>query len=152
MNIVCPLCGRHVPEQVFDPFSMDDDIYAVEVRGLGRGMGFKVTGQHSVLDEPEITGAISIRCQKILQMIHQGDYVSPPEADALRASLEQWVRYGRRLEAENFGLTGRITELSLGEESDNSSARMGRLLRKINRSVSFDFRSLEEAVNFLLEN
>ena len=35
MNLVCPICGRHVPENVFDPSEFEDDIYAVDVAGLG---------------------------------------------------------------------------------------------------------------------
>ncbi|MFC1804166.1 hypothetical protein ACFL0D_09430 [Thermoproteota archaeon] len=71
MNIACPLCGRHVPESVFDPSMFTNDIYAVEVSGLGRGMGFQVTSQYSILGDPTITGLISDRCHQILHLIHE---------------------------------------------------------------------------------
>ena len=149
MNIACPLCGRHVPEHVFDPSTFGDDIYAVEVTGLGRGRGFQVTGQYSVLEYPAITGLISDRCHRILHLIHQQGYVPPQEYDALRATLEQWIKYARKLEIEKAELTEELSDI---DDDEDEGYELSRLLRKINRSVSFDFDSLEEAIEFLLEN
>jgi hypothetical protein len=152
MNIVCPLCGRHVPENVFDPSDFENDIYGVEVSGLGRGRGFRVTSSYSLLNIPSITGLISDRCHQILHLIHSSGYVPPQEFSALRATLDQWVKYGRRLEAENAELREENEELSMVDDDvDDGYAEMSRLLRKINREISFDFDSLEEAVMFLLE-
>jgi hypothetical protein len=64
--------------------------------------------------------------------------------------LDQWIKHGRRLEEENAELREEIEELSF-EEDDNGYAEMSQLLGKINREISFDFDSLEEAVEFLLE-
>ena len=36
-QLVCPLCGRFVSLKIFDPSSFESDIFAVDVRGLGRG-------------------------------------------------------------------------------------------------------------------
>lgn len=49
-NLVCPLCGRRVNMERFDPTGYDLDISAVEVTGLGRGRGFKEVGKYSILD------------------------------------------------------------------------------------------------------
>lgn len=150
MNLVCPLCGRHVPEHVFDPSTFEDDIYAVEVTGLGRGRGFQVTGQYSVLRYPVITGLISDRCHRILHIIHQQGYIPPQELAALRATLDQWTRYARRLEKEKEELQEENEELSTVDD-DSAEREMRVLLNRINRSANSDFDTLEDAIGFLLE-
>lgn len=150
MNLVCPLCGRHVPEHVFDPSTFEDDITAVEVSGLGRGKGFQVTGRYSVIDDPSITGLIADRCHRILHLIHQQGYVPPQELAALRATLEQWTRYARRLETEKEELQEENEELSTVDD-DTAEVEMQLLLDRINRSANSDFDTLEDAVGFLLE-
>jgi hypothetical protein len=153
MNICCPLCGRHVPEDVFDPSEFEDDIYAVEVSGLGRGRGFQVTDRYSVLDDPAITGLIADRCHRILHLIDEEDYLPPEEYRALRATLDSWVKYARRLEAENENLKEELEEDDDDEyeDDDDDSPLVSRLLQKINRETSYEFDDLEEAVGFLLE-
>ncbi|MFC1804167.1 hypothetical protein ACFL0D_09435 [Thermoproteota archaeon] len=42
-------------------------------------------------------------------------------------------------------------ELSMVDDDEDEGYEMSRLLRKINRSVSFEFDCLEEAIGFLLE-
>ena len=150
MNIACPLCGRHVPEDVFDPSEFEDDIYAVEVSGLGRGKGFQVTGRYSVIDDPSITGLIADRCHRILHLIHQQGYIPPQELAALRATLDQWTRYARRLETEKEELQEENEELSTVDD-DTAEVEMQLLLDRINRSANSDFDTLEEAIGFLLE-
>jgi predicted nucleic acid-binding Zn-ribbon protein len=102
--------------------------------------------------DPGITGLISDRCYRILHLIHQQGFVPPQEFEALRATLDQWIKYSRKLEAENAELREENEELSTEEDDEDDSYLATRLLRKINRSVSFDFDSLEEAVEFLLES
>lgn len=53
-QLACPLCGRFVSLTHFDPTTFIDDVYVVEVTGLGRGKGVTVTGTHSIL-QPEDT-------------------------------------------------------------------------------------------------
>lgn len=150
MNLVCPLCGRHVPVQVFDPSTFEDDITAVEVAGLGRGRGFQVTGRYSVLGDPTITGLISDRCQRILHLIHHQGYIHPQELAALRATLDQWIRYARRLETEKEELLEENEEHSTVDD-DSAEMEMRVLLNRINRSANSDFDTLEDAIGFLLE-
>ena len=68
-QLVCPLCGRFVSLKYFDPSGFEPDVFAVNVRGLGRGRGVVVSEVFSVLDEPEITGPIAERCRIILGLI-----------------------------------------------------------------------------------
>jgi chromosome segregation ATPase len=55
MQLVCPLCGRFVSLTYFDPSGFSDDIYCVEVVGLGRGRGVKVTEKYSILNPGDAT-------------------------------------------------------------------------------------------------
>lgn len=151
-QLVCPLCGRFVGVEHFDPRLFEDDIFGVEVRGLGRGKGFEVTERYSLLGDQRITGLIEDRCHRILHLINEKDYIPSQELDALRATLDSWIQYSRRLEAENEKLREENEELSEADEDDDAEYEMSRLLRKINREVSFDFDDIEEAIDFLLEN
>jgi hypothetical protein len=153
MSIVCPLCGRHVPENVFDPGNFKDDIYAVEVIGLGRGRGFAVTETYSIQD-PLILGLIKDRCHRILHLVDNRGYLPPQEIGALRALLEQWVQYARKLESENEELKEEFVEDEYEDEYEDYEdyeEYVDRLLEKINRETSFQWESLEDAINFLLE-
>ena len=47
-QLVCPMCGKFSSYD-FSPCE-DRDIYAVEVKGLGRGKGVKVVDRYSILD------------------------------------------------------------------------------------------------------
>lgn len=136
----------------FDPRFFEDDIYGVEVRGLGRGKGFEVADKYSLLDDPAITGLIADRCHRILHLISDKGYIPPQELDALRATLDSWIQHARRHEADNASLRQENEDLSEAEDDDGDDYESSRLLRKINGAVSFDFDDLEEAIDFLLEN
>ena len=150
-QLVCPLCGRFVGLEYFDPRHFEDDIYAVEVRGLGRGRGFEVVSRESVLDDDRITGLIADRCHRILGLIEGEGGLPTGEVDSLKATLESWIKYARRLEVENKTLREENEELSEEEDDEEDDYELSRLLQKINREVSFDFDDLEEAIDFLLE-
>lgn len=45
----CPLCGRSQALSRFNPEILDNDVYLVSFRGLGRGKGFIKSGEHSIL-------------------------------------------------------------------------------------------------------
>ena len=95
-NIVCPLCGRHVVQEYFDPSNFAHDIYAVEVTGLGRGRGFAASEPFSVLGDPEITGSIAKRCHTILELIEGKAMPTIKEVSALKAeivSIEKRLQY-----------------------------------------------------------
>ena len=48
-QLACPLCGRFVSLNGFDPSNFESDIYAVNRTGLGRSRGFAVSESFSVL-------------------------------------------------------------------------------------------------------
>ena len=68
-QLACPLCGRFVSLNGFDPSHFESDIYAVNRTGLGRGRGFAVSESFSVLGDLTITGPIAARCRIILGLI-----------------------------------------------------------------------------------
>ena len=173
MNIVCPLCGRHVPEYVFDPSDFDQDIYGVDVSGLGRGRGFSASEPYSILDDKRITGLIADRCHRILDMIERGSRLPKWELDALRATLESWIQYARRLEAENANLHEENKKLreaeanaqreqleseliTINDDDDEEETlameEMQEILDRINSGLNFEFESLNDAVEFLIES
>jgi len=149
-QLQCPICGKYTPISNFDPSNFDDDIYAATFTGLGRGRGFAITSKYSVLDDPTITGLIADRCHRIQGLISGGSALPVEEGNALRATLESWILYARKLEEENKQLLIEASETDDDYESDDGSTQ--RLLRKINTEVSYDFDSLEDAIEFLLEN
>ncbi len=170
MNIACPLCGRHVPETVFDPSDFDEDIYGVDVTGLGRGKGFSASEPYSILDDKRITGLIAHRCHRILKMIEKGSRLPKGELDALQATLESWTLHARRLETQNSNLREenkklreaytnaqrerlepKIIPINDDEEETSALEEMQEILDQINSSASSDFEYLSDAVNFLLE-
>jgi hypothetical protein len=55
-QLLCPVCGRLLSLKHFNLSDFDREIYAVQVVGLGRGRGVKVTGKHSILqnDDPTV--------------------------------------------------------------------------------------------------
>lgn len=47
--LICPLCGKQSSLRLFDPSDFDDDIIAIEKRGLGRGKGFVEVSRFSMM-------------------------------------------------------------------------------------------------------
>ena len=87
-QLACPLCGRFVSLNSFDPSHFKSDIYAVNRTGLGRGRGFAVGPSFSVLGDVTITGPIASRCRKILGLIEGREIPLGDEVSAWRAEVE----------------------------------------------------------------
>jgi hypothetical protein len=77
--LVCPLCGKSTSLRTFDPSDFGDDIVVRNVRGLGRGRGFEVTDEHSIIDDEEITRLIVARALRIVAMIRRRGHITPEE-------------------------------------------------------------------------
>ena len=89
-QLACPLCGRFVSLSRFDPSGFDNDIYAVNMVGLGRGKGFAVGPSFSVLNDVTITGAIASRCRIILGLIEGREVPLGDEVSVLTMEIEKW--------------------------------------------------------------
>ena len=103
-----------------------------------------------MFDDAEITGLIADRCHRILTLIEGIEGLPADEADALRATLDSWIKYARKLEVKNETLREE-NEVLYEDDEEDDDYEIRRLLRKINRAVNFDFDDLEEAIDFMLE-
>ena len=129
--LLCPLCGKATSLRNYDPSTFDDDIYARDVRGLGRGRGFAVIGQHSILDDREVTRLIGTRAVKIVALLLRHRVLSRNEIlacleihteeeavlvlqdklNSVRANQDRWIRYDNTLKTENVALKERNAQL-----------------------------------------
>ncbi|UCD44583.1 MAG: hypothetical protein JSV27_10760 [Candidatus Bathyarchaeota archaeon] len=110
-QLVCPLCGRFVSLSRFDPSFFESDIFAVNVRGLGRGKGFAVSETFSVLGERAVTDPIADRCRVILGVIEGMEVLSGDEGAVLRAEVERWKREAQRERLVGEELFAKLVEL-----------------------------------------
>jgi len=109
-QLACPLCGRYVSLSRFDPSGFDNDIYAVNMVGLGRGKGFAVGPSFSVLNDVTITGAIASRCRIILGLIEGRKIPSGGETSVLRAEVEMRKGEAMRERRSSEDLTVKLVE------------------------------------------
>lgn len=173
--LACPICGRLVSINHFDPRGFEDDIYGVNVRGLGRGKGFEVTDRFSLLDDPWVVGLIADRCHRVLNLIERGSASPPGEVGKLRATLQQTLdrlKQTQRLVAEQEAdlatqeqaihlqetvterLRRQVDELeapSDDDDEDDLEEKMQEILDRINYNANSDFDNLSDAVDFLIE-
>jgi hypothetical protein len=77
--LLCPTCGKLSSLKHFHPGDFDDDVYTVDVQGLGKGRGFKTTGQASILGKNEVTEKIADRCLVLLGLFIDHDVVTEEE-------------------------------------------------------------------------
>ena len=70
---LCPLCGKQGSIRHYDPTDFEDDIRIIIKRGLGRGMGFEVVEEYSLLDgsDPELLDLISDRVAVLYDMLYE---------------------------------------------------------------------------------
>jgi len=91
-QLCCPLCGRFASLRFFDPSSFESDVYAVDVRGLGRGKGVEVVSRTSVLDVPEIVVPIKNRCRELIRIIDGRFPPTKDEVASLQRDLQIWKK------------------------------------------------------------
>jgi chromosome segregation ATPase len=118
--------------RIFDPSGFDNDIYAVEVHGLGRGRGVEVSERYSILQPgDETVELIKDRILNLSRLLLESDCLKPEEAlSRLKIKLgdPQRVRMLRdEIEAlevnleesreENAGLRRRLHRLLMEKES-----------------------------------
>ena len=65
--------------RTFKPQSLDLDVYVQDVKGLGRGRGFKVVGRSSALDKPSVTEPIKGRLLDLSLMLYREGMLSKEE-------------------------------------------------------------------------
>ena len=105
------MCGRFASLRFFDPSSFESDIYAVDVRGLGRGKGVEVVSRTSVLDVPEIVVPIKNRCRELVRII---DGKLPPAKDevaTLKNDLQKWKKSALDLQKQGNDQQAQLVDM-----------------------------------------
>lgn len=65
--LVCPLCGKSSSLRNYDPTSLALDVYAKSLRGRGKGKGFDLVREWSILDEDP--GKLSGMSHRLLDLL-----------------------------------------------------------------------------------
>jgi len=68
----------------FNPEQQDNDIYTQDMKGLGRGKGFRAENKRSALDEPEVVRPIAIRSLGIIDFLYEAGKIT--DADLIKTS------------------------------------------------------------------
>ena len=70
---ICPLCGKQVSINHYDPTNFEDDIMIILKHGLGQGKGFEVIDRYSLLDgsDPELLDLISDRVAVLYDLLYE---------------------------------------------------------------------------------
>jgi vacuolar-type H+-ATPase subunit I/STV1 len=140
-QLACPLCGRFVSLNGFDPSNFESDIYAVNRTGLGRGRGFAVSESFSVLGDLTITGPIALRCRKILGLIEGRVIPSSNDVSVLTLEVEKWKREALRIRKDVGDLYAKMAEL---EGTANYWRREAQTLQRIRNEKEAQLASNEE--------
>ncbi len=75
-QLFCPLCGTTKSIRYFDPSGFSVDVIGVRFRGLGRGKGFSIVSEGSLLEgEDPVVGRIADRVAVLYDMLFEGDSV-----------------------------------------------------------------------------
>ena len=77
--LACPLCGKMSSLKLFNPQTLDLDIYVQNVKGLGRARGFKVVNRTSALNMKSVTEPIKIRLINLIIMMNEEDIITKEE-------------------------------------------------------------------------
>ena len=110
VQLKCPLCGRNVPVERFDPSGFDDDLIGIQIAGCGKGRGFKVTGEFSLLHDAALTGVIIDRCKRIVKFC-RGVERDSDEVQSLREENKKWADWGTPPRRPSLKKDRRIEEL-----------------------------------------
>jgi hypothetical protein len=73
----CPICGLNRHLNSWNPETYDNDIIANTPVGLGRGQGFEITDENSILGDADITPRITQRMTSLLNTFVEEKIISP---------------------------------------------------------------------------
>jgi len=77
-HLICPLCGKNAPLSTLDPEKQPLDIRIVSFRGLGRGKGFAVSEEVSIMGDDEYTPPIAKRIDKLFKFLVEKGVINVP--------------------------------------------------------------------------
>lgn len=138
----------------FDPLAFDDDIYVVEVVGLGRGRGVKVVGQYSILQPGDQTvELIKTRILNLLKVMLDNGVAKPNEVfgslNLKAVSLKEFSRLKDELETLSAELEdSRRRGENWRVEAESLKAEVGKLKQQL-REKEAELMSLYEEIDSL---
>ncbi len=147
--LLCPLCGKKTHIDQFDPENFADDIFVQEIKGLGRGKGFKVTEVTSIFDNSNDDTIWMIK-ERVLQLAK----ILKDEGE-----LEVWEIAGELLRSEIIFLINKISKtirekpetwMSQKDEDDLFRALnsgLNRLIKKYRNTLSERIGYIDELLN-----
>ena len=124
------MCGRFASLRFFNPSSFESDIFAVDVRGLGRGKGVEVVSRTSVLEVPEIVVPIRNRCRELIRII-DGKLPSNDVA-ILQKDVQKWKKSALDLQKQGNDQQAQMVDM---ESSMLKWKREAQNLKRRNRDL-----------------
>ncbi len=89
-QFVCPLCAKFNSIRLYDSSDYVDDIYAVQVRGLGKGRGVEVIDTYSLLEEEaEVVEKIADRVLEIFTFLYDNEWISEEDVRRVLGDSEE---------------------------------------------------------------
>ncbi|MDA4130792.1 MAG: hypothetical protein OK457_08485 [Thaumarchaeota archaeon] len=67
--VKCPLCGKQTPERSYHPENYEDDVFVVEVIGLGYGKGFSNSEERSAFEDPNCSELQNSLAERALRIV-----------------------------------------------------------------------------------
>ncbi len=77
--ISCPLCGKNSSLNYFDPQSLDLIVYVHDVKGLGRGKGFKIINKRIAFINSSELNKIKLRLLDLVSMFYDNKLITEEE-------------------------------------------------------------------------
>ena len=138
----CPVCGLNRHQSSWNPETYDNDIIANTPVGLGRGQGFGITDENSILGDADITPRITQRMTSLLNTFIQEQIITPNDLVKQLKLLEHIQGQGYVTIQEHRGLMELY--LSLVEERDKLKAEK--------KSAEGDVRELKRKLDEIDKN
>jgi hypothetical protein len=113
-HLACPLCGKNAPLSTLDPESLPLDLKTVSFKGLGRGKGFAIDKEVSIMDDDEYTPIIAERIEKLYHFfVEKGQIVVPMITPNDELYLKQINDLKNQISVKNYEIS--TLNISLGE-------------------------------------
>jgi len=140
-HIQCPMCGLNSPLSKFNPSALDFDVRLVQFRGLGRGRGFEVSNEFSVLGDEEYSPMVAERVLALCGMFLENGVISREMLINKLRLKDEMIKPGEfvpREEFEKIWIQMNSCSKALASEKGKNNSLLQRL-----RSSKLDFEQKE---------
>ena len=139
--ISCPLCGKNSCLNYFDPQSLDLIVYVHDVKGLGRGKGFKIINKRIAFINSSEMNKIKYRLLDLVSLFYDNKLVTEEEVST-KLGLPIKNQYLFKTKHDIMYVNFKETEENLKEandEIDDYSNIFAELVYKIADALEEDF-------------